>query len=221
VRSKETLQLALDVHAQLTALVAPASPDSIRASVFFKNYALLLIALIGLASFVVFLVPALVFPKSVQNVSGAMEIFRTAAAAGFGAAFYSLYTATPYLRDGTFEPKYNQVYLIRFVLGVFAGVILANFATDLLDTKQFSFGVTTLALVGGYSAEAVAQTLQRVADTLVTLVRGNASDRAEAEAAKEKAQSATKITAILNDALNAQGNAQQEKIRQAIAQLLK
>ncbi|HEX6999585.1 MAG TPA: hypothetical protein VF322_15705 [Gammaproteobacteria bacterium] len=217
----DTLKLALEVHSRLSELVAPATPDSIRASSFFRNWALLAIVIVGVLSLGLVLFPALIGPPTASQ-NGISELLQIVGAAGFGAAFYSLHTATTYLRDGTFEPQYNQIYLIRFILGVFGGVILARFAADLLDLRSLNFAVTTLALIGGYSAEAVAQVLKRVSDTLVTLVRGSAADRAEAEAAKEKAQTATKIATTLQDALGAPDAATREqKIRQAIAELMK
>jgi len=58
--------------------------------------------------------------------------------AGLGAAFYTLFTAHEYVRKRTFDPRYNSVYLIRFVLGVIAGLILANLGSIFDQNDTFS-----------------------------------------------------------------------------------
>ena len=108
-----------------------------------------------------------------------------------GSAFYGLYTAHKYLVRCTFDPKYHQVYLIRYVLGLTSGTILGFFGRDLLKgnsdiSKQL--GAAVLALIGGYAAEAVSQVLQRFAETLVTIVRGGNADLLQARQEEMKAR---------------------------------
>lgn len=86
-------------------------------------------------------------------------------AAALGAVFYVLFTAHDYVKNRTFDPRYNGVYLIRFVLGVFAGLILANVAAAPLLNENQTFrnlGPAVIALLGGFSTEAVYQVLQRL-----------------------------------------------------------
>ena len=198
---QRSMALVLDAHARLSALVTPANPESIRASSLKNNKTLLAIALFGFVSFVAFVLPLLISLDMVGDIALLLG------ASGLGSTFYSLYTATKYLRERTFDPKYNQVYAIRFALGIFAGFILGHFGPQLLDAAeqdpQKSIGPPLLALVGGFSAEAVAQILQRVADTLVTMVRGSGKERAEAEAEKELAKKASMTATKLQEALNA------------------
>jgi hypothetical protein len=93
-----------------------------------------------------------------------------------------------------YDPKYNQVYFVRFVLGLTSGTILGYFGQNLMGSSAGDvarkFTPPILALLGGYSAEAVSQILQRVADTLVTMVRGSNDDvvKAKSDAAESKAQ---------------------------------
>ena len=44
------------------------------------------------------------------------------AAAGLGASFQALFQANRYVVAGTFDPKYESSYWIRFVLGLIAGL---------------------------------------------------------------------------------------------------
>lgn len=220
--SDAPVQLVIRVHGELSQLVQPATPASIRASSIMNNRALFSITILGIVSFLILLLPTL-FADSVYG----KDEFQMIGAAGLGSAFYSLYTANRYLRDGTFDPRYNQLYLIRFALGVFAGYILGHFGREMLssvdsnngNTKQI--GTATLALVGGFASEAVAQILQRIADTLVTVVRGSDKDRAEADAEKLASQKTTKAASQLHDALDiADPQSQSTAIRKIIKGML-
>ena len=125
------------------------------------------------------------------------------AGAILGATLYAFWTAREYLRDGTFSRQYSQVYLIRFGLGVVAGFILGSLAGDsnLFTGGSKQFGVFTLAVVGGFSAEAVVQILQRISDILVATVRGSDRDRAKADAERATAKTINETAAKLQEAL--------------------
>lgn len=213
------VSLALQVHNQLSELIAPATPESIRSSSFTRNPIIVAIVAAGVLSFIILFVPA-IGPKSPGATFGFFQII---GAAGLGSTFSSLYTASKYVRNSTFHSRYNQIYLIRFTLGVFAGAILGSFAPDLLQIEgnMAKISQTTFALAGGYSAEAVAQILQRFADTLVALVRGSGKDVAEAKADKDKAQKSVEIAAALQDALDVDNAKQQAAIKRVIKDLLR
>ena len=109
-------------------------------------------------------------------------------AAALGAVFYVLFTALQYVNNRTFDPRYNTVYLIRFVLGVLSGLIMAaligqsSFARS--NAEIMSLGPAVLALLGGFSTEAVYQILQRMVDILLAAVKGDGADAAQAKAAQ-------------------------------------
>lgn len=132
-----------------------------------------------------------------------MDIFMILAAASLGSAFYGLYTAHKYIVTCTFDPKYHQVYLIRYVLGLTSGTILGFFGKDLnlhlngANTQQL--GAAVLALVGGYAAEAVSQILQRFAETLVTVVRGSNDDVLQAKEGELQAKAKQQETQTKNE----------------------
>ncbi|MCP4131492.1 MAG: hypothetical protein GY754_10985 [bacterium] len=104
--------------------------------------------------------------------------------AGIGASFYELFTANKYVVNRTFDPKYSTVYWSRFILGIIAGFILANFLADSIVPNSDSsllkkLSPSLLALLGGYASDAVNKILQRLVDMLVTLVRGSGKELAE------------------------------------------
>lgn len=221
------LELAAEVHDGLVALIKPATPGSIQASSIMpqRNFALFFICCWALVSFLIFIVPVVssAAPAFKQLFSKELsDLFAILGAAGLGSCFYGLYSASDYIRTSTFDPRYNQTYLIRFGLGLLSGIILAYFLKDFLAIKTEGSGdgdanapnlgkisVAALALIGGYAAEGVAQILTRVADTLVALVSGSdrdkidtAQQKADAGAEKKTMQARNDIAAKLQAALS-------------------
>jgi len=105
-----------------------------------------------------------------------------------GASFYVLVKTQPYLANRSYDPKFNASYISRFFTGIIGGLILSiafgPFLSGKLGTElgqSLSPGV--LALLGGFSAEAVEVILQRLVEVLLTAVRGDASDDAKVKLA--------------------------------------
>lgn len=127
--------------------------------------------------------------------------------AALGASFYVLLRTHPYPVSRSYDPKYDGAYLSRFITGVIGGVILATAISSWLGdnglSKTISPGV--LAILGGYSAEAVEQILQRLVDVLLSLVRGDGSAEAQAKAAAENLQRAARLQQIVSEIESAHG----------------
>jgi hypothetical protein len=126
-----------------------------------------------------------------------------------GASFYTLVKTRSYLQSGTFEPKYNTDYFARMVIGTVGGIVLA--ATLNLDglasgSRWLRFTPGVLALIGGYSAEAVEQILQRMADVLLSITRGDGSSDAQAKAKLTQAQTAADVQVMLAELKTARGD---------------
>lgn len=229
----KALDLAVGVHGQLGRLIAPATPESIRASSIGGNGALLFAVSLGVAGITILIATALASVGALRLSDSppnpeTLKYAQNFGAAAIGSAFYALYTASAYLREGTFEPKYVETYMIRCVLGIFAGFILGSFPdlmnngskADMATTARL--GALTLALIGGFAAEAVAAILQRIADTLVTIVRGSGQERAEAAAEKDKVKLKADIATQLQDVMTlADAPKMQEQIKKIIAQAMK
>src|ERR1700739_663320 len=120
------LDLAIRVHDGLAKLVAPASPGSIEASTFDprRNMSLFLVALCAAVSFAIFVAPIIRAQLFGSDVTNLVEIL---GGAGLGSSFYALYKASEYIQSGTYDPKYNNIYLVRLGLGILSGLILAYF----------------------------------------------------------------------------------------------
>lgn len=125
-------------------------------------------------------------------------------AAVLGAGFYSLFTGYQYISNRTYEPRYNNIYLIRFFLGIVSGMVLSSFELGL--PKQYS--TIVLGLIGGYSAEAVNQILLRVSEVLIAAVKGSGKDdfnqretQLRAEAREKQSRQRMRTNTELNDVL--------------------
>ena len=102
-----------------------------------------------------------------------------------GASFYVLTKAQPYLQNRSYDPKYNNTYICRFVIGMVSGVILALISNAIVPAGKneliTKLGPGVIAIIGGYSAEAVQLILQRLADIITATVRGDSSNEIKAK----------------------------------------
>lgn len=137
------------------------------------------------------------------------------AAAMLGAGFATLLNAAPYVVQRSFDNSYITFYLIRYLVGIIAGVILGFIGPELIDAFGTEsdeglarLSAAVLAIIGGFSSNAVAAVLTRVSETLLTLVRGRnneskedierrINERVDAEKQRFTATQATKISDIL------------------------
>ncbi|HEX2191718.1 MAG TPA: hypothetical protein VHH09_00855 [Acidimicrobiales bacterium] len=189
------LRRIVQVHHQLVEIVAPATPRTLlllsRERSEPNKWRFLgpvplvrRMMLAGVLLLLTFIVTSL--SSEVNTTSG--DIFRSSgtellinelfllSAAGVGAAFAALFTANRYVARGTYDPKYESSYWIRFVLGLIAGIVLAVLVP--LDQGNSSFTRPLLALLGGFSASVVYRILDRLVDTLESLFKGEGRDAA-------------------------------------------
>jgi len=188
----------LSVHNKLVSLVSPATPTTLRATersvggILVNKVAVNKIVGLTLFSLAGFLVFFAVNQLYKTNWASYLTVLFSA---GLGAGFYSLTISRSYILQRTYNPQYDLAYYIRYVLGLAAGIILGCLGYDFLKGAQAfagkgvatAFGPVVLAVVGGYSAEAVSQILQRIAETLVTVIKG--SEKKEVERKEQAAQS--------------------------------
>ncbi|KVT75597.1 hypothetical protein WK56_05955 [Burkholderia ubonensis] len=113
--------------------------------------------------------------------------------AGLGASFATLFQAHRYVAASTYDPKYDASYGARLILGVIAGLILVEMLPSQLFAQgsMQSFGRPALAMLGGFSATAVHRVLQRLVDTLETLVQGDRSADVDATLVATRARAAS------------------------------
>ena len=125
-------------------------------------------------------------------------------AAGVGATFAALFRVNRFVVEGTYDPKFTATYWTRIVLGVIAGMILATLIPIEPSDRLPELTKPTFAMLGGFSVGVVYSILNRLVETLESLVagdlRGEASAREKALRAdllKESARDRAKVTARL------------------------
>ncbi len=175
-------------HEQLARIVAPATPRTLlllsqereTARLAFLGPVrlvrqMMLVAAVLLGGFIL-----TALSPHVNASSG--DIFRSSgpkllvnelfllSAAGIGAAFTALFRANRYIANGTYDPKYESSYWVRFILGLIAGIVLPV----LIPIKGGdSLSRPLLALVGGFSASVVYRILSRLVETIESLFQGD------------------------------------------------
>ncbi len=202
----DDLSLAIKVHNQLSKLILPVTAKSLIATQpgIFKHNKIMLISLSSTILSLIILIGNLFFSEIASNifsnannlelVDSLLNYTSIVFAAILGSGVYSLYTARNYLIKRTFEPKYNSVYTLRFVLGIALGTILGLFGDDLginVNTDGADgvgvvdkLGSVVLAIVGGFSSDAVVSILKRIAETLQVVVQGSGDSMVENEIEK-------------------------------------
>lgn len=128
--------------------------------------------------------------------------------AALGASFYALFEVYKYITKNSYDPKYDSIYWIRFILGIVSGVILAQFifvspeilgedvgdvANNVTKSRELGGFMTykpLLAFLGGFSARVVHKILNSMVEAIETFISGSARDMvvAREEAAKVKMQ---------------------------------
>lgn len=128
--------------------------------------------------------------------------------AALGASFYALFEVYKYITKSSYDPKYDSIYWIRFVLGIVSGVVLAQFifispeilgedvgdvASNAAKSRElggFMSYKPLLAFLGGFSARVVHKILNSMVEAIETFISGSARDMvvAREESAKVKMQ---------------------------------
>jgi hypothetical protein len=109
---------------------------------------------------------------------------------GLGAAFSALFTAYRYISEGTYDPKYESTYWLRFILGLMAGLLLPALIPIGGQPGDSTLTKPLLALLGGFSAAMLYRVLERLVSTAESLVR---ADSRELRAAERQAVTARAV----------------------------
>lgn len=191
-KNADVKQLAL-IHSRLAQIVAPATPrailllatESTRKGV--RHFlgpvplvrGLMLTTILCLILFIATSLSPLVDQNSVSGdvlqTSGLpllLNLLFFVFAAGLGASFAALFQVNQYIANGTYDPKYASSYWIRLALGIIAGLILAVLVPIDMEGSREAIAKPTLAMLGGFSSAVVYRILNRLVETLESLVRG-------------------------------------------------
>ncbi|MGW5051972.1 hypothetical protein [Actinokineospora sp. NPDC004072] len=211
-----TLGELAEAHGLLAKAVAPATPSTIqlladerpgRIGRYFgpTKYARLM-SVVAIIAFALFGIGQGVLATG--TATGWLDVGLTALASIIGGLFYVMFDLSRQLKNGSFRRSLEGHYTILVILGGLSGTVLALLVIQPQDDQA---GVAVLltrpliALVGGFSAEAVHRILQRLASTVVALVNGSGEELVEAARTRADAQVLTAKTATVQDliALNA------------------
>lgn len=220
-------------HEQLTQAIAPMTPatalaltgELLRGRRHRRSYAylsryLMAVAIASLTGFIALsLSPYINDPKagSIFQSSGfpllINELFFLAAAA-LGASFAGLSQLERSAANGTFDPRLEGSFWKRFLLGIISGMLLATII-DVGDkagdaSAGGSFSAAGLALLGGFSCTVVYRILNRMVETLESLVKGGTDEiaaasqqaaqaRSGAQVLKDRMRIATKLSQLQRD----------------------
>ncbi len=237
------------VHERLTQIVAPASPTTIQ--LFEKELVQagywnflgpvpLVRRLMGLAGiFLLFILVISISPE--VNDGKGTGLFEAAGwpllmnelfllcAAGLGATFAALFQLNPYITNGTFDPKYEPGYWIKFVLGLIAGFMLSELIEfrSTPDTTGGDLGRPVLAMVGGFSATVVYRILSKLTETVESLFQGSFKETlavrdqmAQARALQQLNQDRLKLAAGLIEIQKLAAAGASDAVRQKLDQTL-
>lgn len=184
------------VHSRLATIVAPAKPGTIlmmdteRSRPSFWSFLgpvrlvrrMILVAVISLFALIGSATSPLVNSQealvSIFECSGyelLINLLFLLAAAGVGASFSILFKVYGYVEDGTYDTRYDPTYYIRFVLGLIAGMLIAELLPAAMSTDISSpqFAKLSLAILGGFSSAAVHRILERLVFAMEATVQGD------------------------------------------------
>jgi len=176
----------INAHNLLCKNVAPATPKSIvytkkmyekvaKKSIFnrlplLRN--LMLLSLFFLIAFIAIgqsdLVDNASLKNGIMNSSGAtlvLNLSYLASVAGLGVLFYLLKEVSTSLKKGTLVPEDSIAYMSQILLGIMAGLIMSEILSPYIidpDSKVSMFNKSVLALIGGFSSDAIFSILQGI-----------------------------------------------------------
>ncbi|MGY3791735.1 hypothetical protein [Aquimarina sp. 433] len=182
----------INAHNLLCKNVAPATPKSIefirkiREQGKGKNFLsklpilrnLVLLSLIFLVAFIVTGISPEVNNDSLdkgimenQGISLLLNLGFLTSISGLGVLFYLLKNASTAVKNGTLVPEDTIYYAALIILGIIAGIIsseIISFYQE--DGKNINlFNKSLLALIGGFSSDAIFSILQGIIDRVKTI----------------------------------------------------
>ena len=199
------------IHNQLTQLIAPAKPRTILLLDSHKGPVPLVKAMLLVAAVSLFGILSISLDSDINELTVGQSwlqmdghilfvnlIFLLLASA-LGASFASLFEVNRYIVKGIYDPKYQSSYWIRFVLGLIAGIMLAELIPDFSQSGPEGSSISTiakptLAMLGGFSASLVYRILKRLLIAVEALIRGDASELIENQERDLKNQAVQQIT---------------------------
>lgn len=210
-QQRPSFDLLISIHNALSVIILPALPGSLlflkkqREETIFgaQNLAkflgpipiirhMVIVSFFSLAAFIYLSVSSQIsaemLGKSLFERSGlaqvSVSLFLLSAAA-IGGSFANLYKAYQFVDKGTFDPNNTTTYWINFALGLIAGFVLSELVSLDVETTTSR---PLLALLGGFSANAVYKILSKMVEAVGAIVEGDASAQVAASQATIRAK---------------------------------
>jgi len=218
-RDQSVAKKLADTHQQLARIVRPATPraiylldkEKVRQPPFYFLGPVPLIRRLSGAAVLFLSMLLLVSLNPVVNVNNIQlgllnsenntlflnQLF-ILCCAGLGATFAALFLANRFIADANYDPRYDSTYWSRIILGVIAGMIIVELlpASLFQEGNMRNFGKPSLAMFGGFSANVVYRIIERIVDSLETLVKGNNKFQKNEAVAVAQAQASEQKTAV-------------------------
>ncbi len=152
--------------------------------------------------------------------------------AGLGASFAALFKANSFIANATYDPRFDSSYWSRIILGVISGIIIVELLPSSLFSEgtMKSFGKPSLAMFGGFSADVVYRILQRLVESLETMVKGKDSSgqsqqilleaKTSEQVTQLNATTANKLVGLVRDMEGASSQEVQQQLHATIEGLL-
>ena len=244
----QEVQKLASIHGRLAVIVAPATPQTVlllateKLNKSFLSFLgpvelirrMMVVAILSLLGLIATSLSSQVNSQTINlsifensGWSLLLNLLLLLSAAGLGACFAGLFQANRYIANGSFDPRYESSYWIRLVLGLMAGIILAELIPFDAEGGQ-ALLKPTLATLGGFSAALVYRVLSRLVETVESFIRG---DPREMAAASEQAANARVTGQLAEYRLNLAGkvtklqqrigsDASPEEVRQELDRML-
>ena len=224
--SAHDLQRLAALHAKLSKLIEPATPDVVtemyrdhKIQDTSTNRFVLWMFSAGIAALALLVVGASLSSGIDLNLDllelGSwdkvlIKLAYVFGAAGIGAAFSTLFQINSYAVRKAFNPAYQSVYWVKFALGLVAGLLLVEFVRP-----KSGVTVGSLALLGGFASTVVYRMVKRLTSALESVFYSDmeefekasaqvASAQADATVMQANVASASLLTQLRGD-LTAQG----------------
>jgi hypothetical protein len=193
-----------DIHQQFSRIIVPATPQAVvllrnnrhRSGLprFFGAVPivrqLMLASLLFLIAFILIgqleIINEDTLEKGILGQSGWEAIAVMSyliCCAGLGSCFTALYRLNNFVAKTTYDPRYDSTYWASILLGVIAGIFISELLFNIIfstpdpsSMPSADLGKPVLALMGGFSANMVYKVLQRLVDSMGSLVKGDPSD---------------------------------------------
>jgi hypothetical protein len=189
---KLTIKTLIIAHERLTRIVEPATPRTIllmdqekrrKGKLAFLGPVPFIRRMMMAAIICLLLFITISLSPDINNEPDAWNLYKLdglalllkelflICSAGLGASFTALFRANRFIVEGTFDPKHESSYWIRFTLGLIAGMLLATLIP--IEEMQVDYGKPLMAMLGGFSVDLVYRIINRLLETLESLFRGD------------------------------------------------